>query len=333
MRLPRPLFGVVRRAQFFLGAGPAKWHRDFFLQTVRENGFDVIHCHDLHTVPAGLALREKISPEAKVVYDSHELFACTTGGRLRERYWSCVEREYIAEVDLVITANESIACELARRYKINEPEVIYNSCEAEPEHPPLSSEAFRRHFGAPEGGFKVLFQGNLSDDRNLSNLVGAFAQLNGAAQLYLLGDGPANDTLQRTCRRRRTGNVFFGDQVPQDELLRYVARADLGVIPYRGEESLNHLYCTPNKLFEFIEAGVPVCASDLPELRRIVAENGIGAVHPMGTADQIAAAIRDCRVRCERGEFTAAARQAARETYSWKGQAKKLLAFYGQLEQ
>ena len=98
--------------------------------------------------------------------------------------------------------------------------------------------------------------------------------------------------------------MLFAPPVPQRELLGYVAAADLGVIPYNDRHLLNTLLCSPNKLYEFVEAGVPVCASDLPELARFVALHKIGLSGPMSTPRQIAAAIDLCLQAKARGEFT-----------------------------
>ena len=80
--------------------------------------------------------------------------------------------------------------------------------------------------------------------------------------------------------------------VPQSELLQHSASADVGIIPYPHVD-LNSYYCTPNKLFEFIQARLPILANDSPELRRFVHDEGFGLVKPMHSIKEIASAI-DC---------------------------------------
>jgi len=84
--------------------------------------------------------------------------------------------------------------------------------------------------------------------------------------------------------------VYFLPAVPQAELLQHSASADLGIIPYPHVD-LNSYYCTPNKLFEFIQAGLPILSNDSPELRRFVSEEGFGLVHAMSSPLHIANAI------------------------------------------
>ena len=303
----------------------------FFLETTPRAAYEAIHCHDLDTLPAAQMLRKSLAPHAKLIYDAHELYPFQVVDSVLQRFWSRIEKEHIRVADLVITVNEALADQLAAMYGIDRPAVIFNSYGNTRQAEPLPVEAFYRHFGAAAGGFRSLFQGSLSPLRNLPNLVRAFAHLDSSFRLFVLGSGPVEQEIRHICARERIGNVAFGGHVPQAELLRYTAHADLGLIPYEDAGLLNMRYCSPNKLFEFIEAKIPICASRLPELTRLVTENGIGAAYSMHTPEEIAAAIRDCRQRCERGDFANAQRDNARRKFGWPGQSKRLLALYEQL--
>ncbi len=326
-----PLSNAIKTICYGLGLGPVASYRRFFRQVAPRETFDAIHCHDLQTLPAAVELKNTLAPKAKIIYDSHELFPCLVRSRGFQRYWTKVEKRHIRRADAVITVNESIADELARRYGIATPEVIYNSCHRAASETPISRRRFCEHFGAPPEGFKVMLQGNLTADRNLENLVEAFAGMDRSTQLLLLGCGGRQGHLRKLCSRRGIGNVYFGPWIRQEELLGFVAHADMGIVPYAGDDALNTQYCTPNKLFEFIEAGIPVCASDLPELRKIVAGCGIGGVYAMDSPEAIGRAIDDCRRRCQRGEFSEQALRAAREKFAWTTQKEKLLAIYEKL--
>lgn len=320
------LYDLARGLRYAGGRGPAEPLTEFFCGHAPPGPFDVVHCHDLPTLPAAVALRTRW-PAARVIYDSHELFPCQFSDRRIAAYWQAVESRHIRAADAVVTVNPSIADELARRYAVAAPLVIFNSFGL-PEPPPVDERDFAAHFGLTGTAPLVLYQGGLVADRNLDVLVAAFRELRGAARLLLLGDGPLEASLRAVRDARALDNVFFGRSVPPDRLLAYTARAQLGVIPYPAGANLNTRFCTPNKLFEFIEAGLPICASDLPELRRIVVGGGIGRVYSMETPPQAAFALRDCLARLERGEFTPAARAAAREAFSWQRQAQALLRLY-----
>jgi glycosyltransferase involved in cell wall biosynthesis len=96
--------------------------------------------------------------------------------------------------------------------------------------------------------------------------------------------------------------------------------------------TLNHRLTTPNKLFEAMAAGVPVVASDLPGMSRIIEETGCGLTCDPADPSSIAAAIRrivDDPTAAER--MSAAGLAAASGTYSWTGQVEKLAAEYTRL--
>jgi glycosyltransferase involved in cell wall biosynthesis len=311
------------------GRGPEAAWTQFFLDHAPAGPFDAIICHDLNTLPAGVQLKPRW-PTAKLIYDSHELFPCQTDDKRIEAYWTEIEARNISHADLIITVNHSIAREMSQRYGVTPPEVIYNSDGISSNSVAPDRAEFLRHFGANDG-FKVLYQGNIDFRRNLDSLVLAFEELGNEARLFLLGGGAYEAELKKICTEHRLTNVHFGRPVSQKQLAGYTSHADLGIIPYVAAGSLNTLYCTPNKLFEYIEATVPICASDLPELRNIIRGSGIGEVYKMNSPGTIAGAILDCKARLARGEFPPEKRAAARVAFSWSGQAQKLLAMFNKL--
>jgi len=323
--------GASNSAQLLLGRLSRYLPGPFFLRMTPREQFDVIHCHDLKTLPSAVAVLRRRSPNAKLVYDSHELYPYQWENRSLQAYWSWLERKYIKKADLIVTVNESIAVKLEELYQVKRPEVIYNSYGVLGGNTPVAEKAFLEHFGAREGGLKVIFQGNLGLDRNLHNLTAAFGLLDEGMKLFLLGTGPAEASLRKLIASNNIRNVFLGAWAPQDRLMAYLAQADLGVIPYLGDSLLNNLYCTPNKLFEYIEAGVPICASDLPELRRVIRGCRVGDVYPMAGPEAIAEAIKDCATRRLRGEFSEERFREARAAYGWPRQEEKLLRLYDQL--
>ena len=123
--------------------------------------------------------------------------------------------------------------------------------------------------------------------------------------------------------------MFFHDAVGQDELLSYTASADAGVIPYMPRDELSVYWCTPNKLFEFMVAGLPILASDLPELRRFVTGQGIGLNRPMRTAREVADAIDeflDTDVAAFQHQV-----EIVRSDFTWAAQGARLIELYRDL--
>ena len=329
--LPDLLYGRLRTLPYYLGVGPVPGLIDYFVKLAPEGVFDVIHCHDLSTVPAALAIRDRRCPRARVIYDAHELFPCQFPSSGQRRYWERVERRWIKQADAVVTVNESLAQFLAERYGLSTPPgVIRNSYATEhassgrhSNHPVVRPVAREVALG--------VFQGNFSPARNLRNLVESFSLLENEASLWMIGSGTMEEELKTLCREKQIRNVHFSGWVEQQQLLAHVAAADFGIIPYSGERLLNMKYTSPNKLFEMIAAEIPVCASDLPELRRIVRGDGIGEVYAMGTAAKIAWALQDFIKRLRQNAFSPATLKRAREKYSWARESRKLIDLYDRL--
>jgi glycosyltransferase involved in cell wall biosynthesis len=208
--------------------------------------------------------------------------------------------------------------------------VLYNSCRTN-DRASVSEDEFLRHFDAPPDGFRVLFQGSMTEDRNLDNLVKAFSLLDGSIRLFMLGGGAVEGRLRSIAERMHSGSVHFGGWVSQERLLGFTAHAHMGVIPYDGSRLLNNLHATPNKLFEFIESSLPVCSAEMPEVTAIIEGGGIGRSYRMTSPEETANAIDDCRRRVAEGEFTLPAHLRAREAYGWERQSRVLLDLYRKL--
>ena len=271
------------------------WLHFQYLHMAMEENADYLMCCDLPVLPAAVyAAKFKNIP---LIYDAHELYpeqAIFT--EHKRQLYTKVEREFAPYPSLIITVNESIAEEMAKRYGIRKPEVILNALDA-PDTFDIHHRYnyFREKLPVSEDTKIVLFQGGYSPHRNLDLFVKSAKFLdNNDVVLVLMGFGEYQSELEAIAENDRMLNkrVFFFPAVDQSVLLHYSASADVGIIPYPHTD-LNSYYCTPNKLFEFIQAGLPMIAQNSPELNRFVLENGIGYSQKMESAEDIAEAIQN----------------------------------------
>ena len=137
-----------------------------------------------------------------------------------------------------------------------------------------------------------------------------------------MGYGPLTDVVMAAAREG--GSIHFLPAVEPKRVLDYTTGADVGVIGVE-DTCLNNRYSLPNKLFEYLLAGVPILCPDLPEMRRVVLENGCGWADP-GSDEGLLALID----QLGRDEILAKRQQAraARPLYSWQKEEKSLLAAY-----
>lgn len=327
-----PMNGVLMRGLKSLAwrflVDQERFYLNLFLADGRQHPADVVVAHDLPMLAVARTLAAEFA--AKLVYDSHELYSEQEFSRGQQRSWAAIERRHIAACDRVITVNPSIAAELQARYGLSDVRVIHNAERMGPMLP--RGWYLHERFAIPRDHQVLLFQGGLSAGRNLPELVQAMALLNSPRiHLVLLGDGQLAQSLARLIERKGLqATVHLHPAVPQTELLAITATADAGIIPYQAI-CLNNYYCTPNKLFEFVTAGLPILASDLPELRRLVVGNQIGAVAELGSAAQLAAAISHFFADEPRLQAWRSRLLRVRPALSWQQEGEHLKRIYEEL--
>lgn len=284
---------------------------------------DLVQVHDLPALEAGVELAAKWG--TPLAYDAHELYPEQKSFSSKQRkICSLAESRLIKKADLVFAVNDSIGAEMASRYKIEKPLIVLNAIDPLPEFDPLAQyDLLREKTGLPASSKVLLFQGGFSPFRNLENLVAAMALVKDPnIVLVMMGFGAFGDVLKARAKRLKLldSKVYFLEAVSPSELLQHSASADIGIIPYPHVD-LNSYYCTPNKLFEFIQAGLPILANDSPELNRFVRGNGFGMTHAMNKVQQLADAINAVFLSEDRDNWKANLKQK-RNGLTWQSQEK-----------
>ncbi len=257
------------------GNGPAFFRRNSasFLDAARKLPAHVYHASDLFVLPA--MAKAARAHGSKLVYDARELYphaAGTAGKPWAKLFWYLLERRYARTADLVLTVNGTIANWMQRHYGIALPFVLPN---VPPRREVPRTSYLRSTFPVEEGHCLFLYQGLLSKGRGCELALQSIAAVPNAA-LVFLGDGPLKAQLesQRASLNLET-RVFFHDFVAPDDLLSVTASADVGLCLIE-DVSLSYRYSLPNKLFEYLMAGVPVLGSHFPEITRVVKGYGVG---------------------------------------------------------
>ncbi|MGH2344418.1 MAG: glycosyltransferase, partial [Chloroflexota bacterium] len=315
------------------GAAADLWHFVRFLygnlaviRQFRGVGARIIHANDLDVLPAAYLLAR--AWHAVLVYDSHELWVeqDLPWSPFYRRLLGMMEGLLIRKASAVVTVNGAIAGELARRYKVARPVVVMNC----PEAPSLAAVDTHRD-SDPSLPLQVIYQGLLSPNRGLEQLVDAVAEAPGI-MLTLRGPGILRGPLQDRIDRLGLGEqVRLLPPVPMVDLVPALAGFSVGVVPILPVGKSYEL-CSPNKLFEYMCAGLAVICSDLPVMREVVGEAESGLLVPPGDVAAMArtlsrfAADRPLLLRLRENAL-----RAARDRFNAEHEQAKLRALYERL--
>ena len=282
------------------------------IHSARQLDADIYICNDLYTLRVGAFMKVF---GRRVIYDSHELYPDLAAGTppCVRKLTRNIESFLIQFADTVTTVNEFIASELSSRYGIPSPTVIMNC----PRTPASLPETRRR----PAGRKVVLYSGTLWQERGLENVVLACRYLRKDVQVVFRGEGAIEAKLREMVRGLE--NCVIEKPVPMAEVIPRAAEADVGMVPYLPT-TLNNLYASPNKLFEYLQAGIPVIGSDAPFIRKIIVGHDVGLVFDPSDPKDIAKAI-NLITQDEILEEKRANVKKIRSRFSWEIEAKKLL--------
>ncbi|MDO5735589.1 MAG: glycosyltransferase [Propionibacteriaceae bacterium] len=295
---------------------------------------DVLHAHHPQVLLAArdaLRILREQGHAVKFYYDARENFAgipdMEQGLRAAHEALIACEAAMIGEADAVSTVSEPIADVLRENYALAaRPSVFLNM-------PPLTPLAgpttVREAAGLGPDVPVVLYSGTMSWARGIETIVRGIAHMPPEAHLVIVSvplPHPMIPKLEALAAEHGLADrLHFVGPVSQDQLLHYLSGADVAVHPLPGG-SPNHDAAMPNKLFEYLHAGLPLVVSDAKLMAAFVSDNGVGRVFtsedPVSFGEQVGATLAD--LPSERVHEVAA-------TYSWQGQEGAIISLYNSL--
>ncbi|SFH81083.1 Glycosyltransferase involved in cell wall bisynthesis [Tindallia magadiensis] len=322
----------------FMKINLLKFHRpfifwDYYVKCTKANEqqqYAIYHAHDLNTLPVAYWLAKKHN--GKLIYDAHEFYV-ERNTKIKSRTWKFIltriESYLIRKCHAVISVNESLAEEYTRRYGVKKPYVIMNAPSQNMASSTNGEEELRSHLPISPSQKVLLYCGSITFNRGLEKLIESLVYTKNY-YLVMMGYGTEEykNSLLEIAEEQGVKDrfSFFGPVAPH-EVTSYAATADLGVAPIENA-CLSYYYCSPNKVFEYINAKIPVITSNFPEMERVVQEYEIGCTFNPEDAQDIAKAaetvLENEALRTKMAHNTAAASKA----YNWENEADKLIKIY-----
>jgi len=285
---------------------------------------DIIHCNDLNALPIGFIIKSFFNKNTKIVYDAHEYETEINGLiGIQKSLTKKLEKWLIKYADKVICVSGSIANEYVRLYDIDKPALVLNT----PSYQKIKKQnIFRETFEIDDDKTIFLYQGGLSKGRGIEILLDTFKTISHDTVIVFMGYGILEELIVNISKEY--SNIYFHQAVSHDLLLNYTSSADFGILFYENS-CLNHYYCSPNKMFEYLMAEIPVIVSNLYEMKRLVELNEIGTVAKENTSYGLKVAIEEA-VKLNK-ELLKVNIQKVKNIYNWEEQEKVLLKVYKDL--
>ncbi len=287
---------------------------------------DIYHAHDLDGLlcafPAAL-LRRKI-----LVYDSHELWSeiypFSNLGALRWLF-KPLEKALISKVKAGITVNHAIADFLTKKYHKLFIAVYNYPSRTKQSKAPFS---FKKRFPNK----KIILQlGIVDEGRGLEQMVEAIKFLPKNYVVIFLGQGKLEHQIRKKTKELNLENqIYVLPRVSPESVVDTIRQADLG-LALTQQISLSYYYSSPNKLFQYIAAEVPILGSNFPEYKKIILKNGIGEVVDPSKPKLIAQTITQMLKKENQKKYRKNLTELAKARYNWSRESKKLVKFYQNL--
>ena len=277
----------------------------------------VIVCHDIQALEAGVKLKEKF--RARLLYDSHELWieGDLTATSLEKHIVKIRERKLIRCADIVITVTPQIARYLEKVYGIENVLTVPN---AEPLLPHLYTD---RTVSLP---VKFLLQGRATPGRGFEEFLELWSRLDDSRALLILRcpDNPFFTCLKQKYKHLiDQGKIVVATPVKETDLVQAASSADVGIIPYGGP-NLNHVYACPNKLSQYMQAGLAILHnSDQQYVTEIVSRRSCGVSYDVSNPSSLLDVVRnllddpELLRKMKRNSY-----ETARSEFNWEIQSK-----------
>jgi len=299
------------------------WWREGYrkaLELHEREYFDTLHCHDLDTLPIGVALKKKLG--LPLVYDAHEIWGYMVAKDLPKwwaNYYLWKEKKIAPLADQIITVGEPHR-QYFQNMGCNEVTIIRNCKRVD-----------KKEYAPPDNKiFTLIYIGGLPETRFLQEAAEICQELKGV-HFRIAGFGILEDVLKQMAKNAPFGNIEFLGKIPMERVIPETAKGD-AILCMLNPSNMNNRIGPPNKLFEAMAVGRPVIATKGTYSGTLVEELKMGLAIEFDEKSFKNAIIKLRDDPKLREEFGKKALKAAIEMYNWEKQEEKLVKLYEEIK-
>jgi len=284
----------------------------------------LIHVNDCYVLPIAALIR--VFTRSRILYDAHELESETNGiSSNMRRVVNFIEKSCWNSVDVLVTVSPSIQNWYAREFSAKPSSIVLNSPHFSSKNAiRLHENYFREKYDLPTDSRIFLYLGNLERGRGIHTILETFSRTARNQVIVFMGSGSLENQISEFSKSNP--NIIIHAPVSHDLVVDLAKSADFGICLIE-DISLSDRFCLPNKLFEYIFSGLPVIASNLPDMRKLIQEHEVGICVENST-DSLLRAVLDIK----RDQFRDLSFQHENlKELSWDSQARRLESLYREL--
>lgn len=230
---------------------------------------------------------------SKIIYDSYELLIPKVDSKQNFHDWIYYffEKIFIKHIDFTIAANSERALIMQNFYHLKFSPVSIRNL-------PSLNKNFnsfnQRKFGTDNeiindflsGKKRIIYAGLISFSRGLLSFINAFLMLPNDFKCLIIGTGPDFDLLIEFIKQNKIENVKLLGRIPSSEIPDHLKLGHVGIISYSWADQ-NNIFCSPNKIFEYALANLPVISTSQPPLKSLIEKYNIGECIPRAKENNI----------------------------------------------
>jgi len=287
---------------------------------------DILLCNDTDALPANF-IASKLC-RVPLVFDAHELFpeVPEVVGRPRvKRVWEKIEDIIFPHLKQSYTVCNSIAEHYKQKYGITMG-VVRNIPNKETTSAPVDKNQNKIITLLPslEGKKLLLYQGAINVGRGVEWLINAMPYLDNCV-LCICGGGDLFEEMQALAKEKKLEDrIIFTGRLPFEELNQYTSQADLGFVLLENM-GLSYYYSLPNRIFDYMKYGVPVLASNFPEIARIVETHQTGKLISHYEPEYLAKVILEMLKEWEDKSVYQSRLNELSKEFCWENEAQVML--------
>lgn len=259
-----------------------------------------------------------------LVFDSHEIFSeipTLYNRKFKKSIWKWMEKMMVPKIEHFYTVSKGYADWFEKQYQ-NRPKIIMNVPEIKPN---IDSEITVQLPEIKSGEKILIYQGALNFSRGVDKMINAMQYIE-KSQLWIIGKGPKLTEFENLVKELNLSErVKFIGQISPSQLKLITPKADLG-LSLEEDYGISYRFALPNKIFDYIHAGIPILGTNLPEIKNTIEQYQIGKTIENHEPKHITKLVME--MLNEGKELYQGNLQKAAEVFNWSNEEKKLEQIY-----